>query len=657
MTNQGEAEDDHILESLIQREDLDFVHSGDGDHSLHDVLDLDLPYPNFINVQPHDEAKLKHAPSVNHDNGTPAGTSGFNGSGGHIFEVSEVNSGTFGAETGSSGKPGVAKRKREQTQGQIGGEKKTSQMKGRFSGRLPTKDDEKRLVEECKMIGPYLHENPHELNSVATIIRAIAAGTVRNHLENMSARYREIENKLRMIESLPDGNAISAMSDTILNLQNELAKAQTHIRLLENPEGRGHGVEQDEVATRSMFDQGRQTAHVVNGHSLDLPCASHQGAISSIDASVPQGLIHRKDMNITQTGSGAVNIQTQMPAHNVASFHDAGSLAQPMIHRTISTVSLQSQPLPDQRGSGSNAVTTEGSGDKIIQDHAQNLVRAASLHGVAKSEAASQAQQLAVEAQKHAQASVKAAQQAEELKKTLSSLPESELISDQVQQAAATVSSLEARAQAHASITTQVVAKARDMHEIAQTHEKEEIKAMAQASLLQSHAGGLPECLPLQPPTIASGPTVATPSLGKVSESMIAVGITDEHSKGHASDGLPNTALHLSSSSGAGMLPEQQHHQVAIAQAMLQQGQVHTPRLFNPSQIVYTNSIDPSTEAADLQQQIAALHAQQPESLVSAPPIHISDVDVSAPKLIPPTTAPAIAPGVDVILNSVQDQL
>jgi hypothetical protein len=631
MENHREGEQDHILETLIQREDLDFVHTGHGGHSLHDVLDLDLEYPNFIHEHHHEEPNMKHAPSVNNDNGgTPAGTSGYNGSGGHIFEVSEVNSGTFGPETGSSGKPGSMKRKREQGQAQAGGEKKTNQMKGRFSGRLPTKEDEKRLLEECKLVGPFLHENSSELNSVATIMRAIAAGTVRSHLEYRAAMYRDLENKVRMIESLPDGNTISTLSDTVINLQNELARAQSHIRSLESTGGR----EQDEVATRSMqFEQGKQTAQVPNAHAQ---CLSHQ--VSSIDAQ--QHILHRKDMNVS--ASAAVSLPAQVPMTHVASFHDAGSLAQPMMHRSISAVSLQSNPLHEQRGSGSNGGTTEGSEDRIIQGHAQNLVRAASLHGVAKSEAASQAQQLAVEAQKHAQASVKAAQQAEELKRTLSNLPESELISDQVQQAAATVSSLEARAQVHASITTQVVAKARDMHEIAQTHEKEEIKAMAQASLLQSQTG-LADCLPVPPPTVtSSGPTVATPSLGKVSD---VIAKNDDY-MGNASDGLPNTALHLSDSSGNGLL-EQQHQQMALAKAMLQQSQVNTPRLFNPSQIMYTNSVDPSAEAAALQQQIAALHAQQPESLVSAPPIHISDMNA----------APNTGQDVALHLSTVQDEL
>ena len=44
--------------------------------------------------------------------------------------------------------------------------------------------------------------------------------------------------------------------------------------------------------------------------------------------------------------------------------------------------------------------------------------------------------------------------------------------------------------------------------------------------------------------------------------------------------------------------------------------------------ISYLHDVDPSTEATALHQQISALHAQQPESLVSAPPVHIPDADL-----------------------------
>jgi hypothetical protein len=59
-------------------------------------------------------------------------------------------------------------------------------MQGRFSGRLGTKEDEKRLAAECRLIGPLLGgtaRGEKSLHTLAKLVRAIAAGSVRAHLE------------------------------------------------------------------------------------------------------------------------------------------------------------------------------------------------------------------------------------------------------------------------------------------------------------------------------------------------------------------------------------------------------------------------------------------------------------------------------------------
>lgn len=63
-------------------------------------------------------------------------------------------------------------------------------MQGRFSGRLGTKEDEKRLAAECRLIGPLLGgaaRGEKSLHTLAKLVRAIAAGSVRAHLEAMEA--------------------------------------------------------------------------------------------------------------------------------------------------------------------------------------------------------------------------------------------------------------------------------------------------------------------------------------------------------------------------------------------------------------------------------------------------------------------------------------
>jgi hypothetical protein len=63
-------------------------------------------------------------------------------------------------------------------------------MQGRFSGRLGTKEDEKRLAAECRLVGPLLggaSRGEKSLHTLAKLVRAIAAGNVRAHLEAQEA--------------------------------------------------------------------------------------------------------------------------------------------------------------------------------------------------------------------------------------------------------------------------------------------------------------------------------------------------------------------------------------------------------------------------------------------------------------------------------------
>ena len=61
-------------------------------------------------------------------------------------------------------------------------------LQGRFSGRLETKDDERLLAEECKLLGPQLgglgKRGERARTTLAKIVRGIAAGDVRHYLES-----------------------------------------------------------------------------------------------------------------------------------------------------------------------------------------------------------------------------------------------------------------------------------------------------------------------------------------------------------------------------------------------------------------------------------------------------------------------------------------
>lgn len=60
-------------------------------------------------------------------------------------------------------------------------------LQGRFSGRLATKDDEKRLNTECRLLGPLLggvgKRGDGSRLTLAKIVRGIAAGDVRKFCE------------------------------------------------------------------------------------------------------------------------------------------------------------------------------------------------------------------------------------------------------------------------------------------------------------------------------------------------------------------------------------------------------------------------------------------------------------------------------------------
>ena len=72
-------------------------------------------------------------------------------------------------------------------------------LQGRFSGRLETKMDEKRLMEECRLLGPLLggvgKRGEKSRLTLAKIVRGIASGEIRTHCER---REQELQVCLRI---------------------------------------------------------------------------------------------------------------------------------------------------------------------------------------------------------------------------------------------------------------------------------------------------------------------------------------------------------------------------------------------------------------------------------------------------------------------------
>lgn len=65
--------------------------------------------------------------------------------------------------------------------------RKKPHLQGRFSGRLETKEDEKKLQDECKLLGPLVggvgKRGEKNRMTLAKIVRAISSGDVRKYCE------------------------------------------------------------------------------------------------------------------------------------------------------------------------------------------------------------------------------------------------------------------------------------------------------------------------------------------------------------------------------------------------------------------------------------------------------------------------------------------
>ncbi|KAG2445857.1 hypothetical protein HXX76_000461 [Chlamydomonas incerta] len=77
-------------------------------------------------------------------------------------------------------------------------------LQGRFSGRLTTKEDERRLAEECKLLGPLLggvgKRGDKSRLTLAKIVRGIATGEVRRFCEDRERGIGLLKSKLAAID-------------------------------------------------------------------------------------------------------------------------------------------------------------------------------------------------------------------------------------------------------------------------------------------------------------------------------------------------------------------------------------------------------------------------------------------------------------------------
>ena len=507
----------------------------------------------------------------------------------------------------------------------------TTTMKGRFSGRLPTKEDEKRLVDECKMVSFYLHPERRSY-TVATLIRSIASGVLRAHLEGQARGHEElVEAYRRASEQLSalveaesrenGGEILPSLLSSVASLQNQLKEVKEENARLRAAAAQlsNHPGNQPEGNIANQIGEAPSQHGLLIERSVSMPMNGVAGVVGVAGVAGVAGVTGVAGVAGVPNGVHQVHQQAPQQMHRSASaaqlsgigIDGVGVEVQQHMMEATGSLNLSGVAMP-----GTFSVANQ---EAVIPAEAvagaPHFFQAAALHVVAKADASFNAHALTAEARKHSVASLKAAEQADDLKKTLSLMTSSELGSEQALEAQKTVKSLEDRAQMHASMTTQTVAKAKSMMEIAQNHEREQAIAYATACALQQKLSG------------ASAPQTSSPSISAPGLEY-PVGATDlpDRMLAHV---LPNPTVarpDIMSMANASNVFNTTTATANVAGDNLLNG--FPPHVPLDQSISYLHDVDPSTEAMALHQQISALHAQQPESLVSAPPVHIPDADL-----------------------------
>ncbi|GFR46907.1 hypothetical protein Agub_g8554 [Astrephomene gubernaculifera] len=125
------------------------------------------------------------------------GGGGFGGAGDHeenvVDDQDDGRDGDFD-DMGDGNSQGSGKRSRV----------RRPHLQGRFSGRLTTKEDERRLAEECKLLGPLLggvgKRGDKSRLTLAKIVRGIATGDVRRFCEERERAIAMLKAKLAAID-------------------------------------------------------------------------------------------------------------------------------------------------------------------------------------------------------------------------------------------------------------------------------------------------------------------------------------------------------------------------------------------------------------------------------------------------------------------------
>lgn len=413
-------------------------------------------------------------------------------------------------------------------------------LQGRFSGRLETKADEKRLADECKLLGHLLggvgKRGEKSRLTLAKIVRGIASGDVRKHCE---AREQLLQNQQQQLKSW-EQNSPSHM---------QMVQQQQPFSLQGDPDtkmlqitGFDHDRQQlatamagsmtlasNSLANNALTGVGSprivQVPNVSAVHALSLPPPTLSGsAATAVVAAVAQQELRQQQQQSQQAiqpgalvvhsnggepqamqmvaspkiatsqaqSTSSMTPQAAQEAHALANASETLKAQAQTLKAHAENLHAQSyqavsQPAHMQVAAKAQSLATHAQSLEA-QAEAQNLQAQAHVHAHAHAEAQAQAQHLAAQAQAHAQAQAQANAHATHLKSAASfGAPEAQ----EAQQVAVHAHNLEAQAHAHAEAQVQAAVQAHSLAAKAQAHAHAQAQAQAQAQNMAFQAHNL----------------------------------------------------------------------------------------------------------------------------------------------------------------------
>ncbi|KAK9785092.1 hypothetical protein WJX73_002624 [Symbiochloris irregularis] len=429
---------------------------------------------------------------------------------------------------------------------------KRPHLQGRFSGRLETKEDEKRLADECRLLGPLLggigKRGDSSRGTLAKIVRSIASGQLREFVSGRESiiqdleerRAQEEETARQLREKLErDNSALQAELDRVAApraaMQAPLKTESVEDQLTPTPPEARIAIASSTASTSALLSQSTICAY---------PASPSKGPMPSLPFQSPPGAQHA-------VPPSALNMHSAACPSAVPYSAEAAAPAPPSsLQLTAPLASNPALPTPEEQNEAQMYAKEAAQLQKFAQNlkahanswaaqsqtaflgrpvkmqaacqaqsfqakaislekaaEAQSLQAQAVAHAQAQAEAQAQAQRYVSHANQHAQAHNQATMRADHLQRAMD-MGETKQVTEKLQ--------LERQAHEHAQAQTQLVNAAHSLTQKATAHMHAQVTAQqqahaaaaeshhydAQAQVLQAEAGSVAGPLGPSPPSL-----------------------------------------------------------------------------------------------------------------------------------------------------------